>query len=123
MGLEHAYKTQVAQRGLRLSGGQRQCLAIARMLLKKPKIIILDEATAALDNLTEREVQIALANLCQGRTTVVVAHRLSTVTQADLILVIEDGRIVERGTHGELVKQCGIYTDMWEEQVREETEA
>jgi len=116
MGLPDKYKTQVGPKGLQISGGQRQRVALARVFLKNPKIILLDEATAALDNQTEREIQLSLANLCKGRTTVVVAHRLTTIMEADWILTIKAGRIVEMGTHSELVKKCGIYANMWEKQ-------
>lgn len=112
------YHTKVGERGLRLSGGEKQRVAIARTILKNPKIIMLDEATAALDSETEGNIQVALRELAKGRTTLVIAHRLSTVTQADQILVLHEGRVVERGTHEELLEMKGRYAEMWRKQVR-----
>ncbi|XP_017680787.1 PREDICTED: ATP-binding cassette sub-family B member 6, mitochondrial isoform X3 [Lepidothrix coronata] len=110
------YNTQVGERGLKLSGGEKQRVAIARTILKGPRIILLDEATSALDTETERHIQASLAKVCTHRTTVVVAHRLSTVVGADQILVLKDGRIVERGRHEELLQKGGVYAGMWLQQ-------
>jgi len=107
--LPQGYETPVGEHGIKLSGGQRQRLAIARAMLKNAPILLLDEATSALDTESERQVQVALKALMQGRTTVVIAHRLSTIVDADLIHVVDAGRIVETGTHGELLRQNGIY--------------
>ncbi len=113
MTLEHGYDTQIGERGVRLSGGQKQRLSIARVFLKNPPILILDEATSALDNTTEIMIQRALDELCKGRTTLVVAHRLSTIQNADRITVISGGRIVESGSHDELMEQNGLYSDLY----------
>lgn len=107
------YETQVGERGLKLSGGEKQRVAIARTILKGPDIILLDEATSALDTSNERAIQSSLAKVCANRTTIVVAHRLSTVVNADQILVIKDGYIVERGRHEALLSRGGMYADMW----------
>jgi ABC transporter transmembrane region./ABC transporter. len=109
MSLEDGYDTYVGERGVRLSGGQKQRISIARVFLKNPPILILDEATSALDNESERYIQKSLDSLAENRTTLVIAHRLSTVRSADEIIVINDGSIVERGTHAELLKLNGIY--------------
>ena len=106
---EHGYDTVIGDRGSKLSGGQRQRLSIARAILKNPPVLILDEATSALDTESERLVQDALENLMKNRTSVVIAHRLSTVRNADLICVFHEGEIIERGTHDELIKLNGRY--------------
>jgi ATP-binding cassette subfamily B protein len=114
--LPHGYDTIVGERGYKLSGGERQRIAIARVLLKDAPIVILDEATSALDTHSERQIQAALEPLIAGRTTIAIAHRLSTVLRADQILVVHEGRIVERGTHGELYRTGGLYTKVVDEQ-------
>jgi ATP-binding cassette subfamily B protein len=114
--LPEGYDTPVGERGLKLSGGEKQRVAIARTILKGPPILVLDEATSALDSFTEKEIQDALDRVSQGRTTIVIAHRLSTVIGADEIIVLDAGLIVERGTHGELLAQGGVYAAMWDRQ-------
>src|SRR6476661_6738990 len=107
------YETEVGERGLKLSGGEKQRVAIARTILKGPPILLLDEATSALDSHTEKEIQDALERVSTGRTTLVIAHRLSTVVSADEIIVLDGGEIVERGTHQTLLHQNGLYASMW----------
>jgi ATP-binding cassette subfamily C protein len=113
--------TVVGERGYRLSGGERQRLTIARLLISQPRVVILDEATAALDSTNEAAVQAALGAALEGRTAVVIAHRLSTIRAADAILVVEDGRIVERGTHTELLAAEGRYAELYRTQFAEAT--
>ncbi len=114
--LPDGYRTRVGERGLKLSGGEKQRVAIARTILKDPRILILDEATSALDTRTEQEIQAALRGVAQGRTTLVIAHRLSTVVEADEIIVLQEGRIAERGDHAALMTQGGLYAEMWRRQ-------
>jgi ATP-binding cassette, subfamily B, bacterial len=116
MQLPDGYDTVVGERGYKLSGGEKQRLAIARVVLKDPRILILDEATSSLDTASERLVQEALRPLMRGRTTIAIAHRLSTILAADVIFVMDGGRIVERGTHDELVERGGLYADLYEKQ-------
>jgi ABC-type multidrug transport system fused ATPase/permease subunit len=116
------YDTQIGERGVTLSGGQRQRLAIARALLKDPPILILDEATSALDTGTEQDIQAALRAVARDRTTLVIAHRLSTVVDADEIIVLRDGRVAERGRHAALLARDGLYARMWALQAEEQTE-
>ncbi|EDQ32461.1 ABC-type transport system involved in Fe-S cluster assembly, permease and ATPase component [Hoeflea phototrophica DFL-43] len=120
--LPEGFNSMVGERGLKLSGGEKQRVAIARTILKAPPILILDEATSALDTATEQEIQAALDFVSKGRTTVVIAHRLSTVVSADEIIVLKDGVIAERGRHSELLEHKGLYASMWDRQ-REATEA
>ena len=119
----HGYDTPVGEHGLQLSGGQRQRIAIARALIKNAPIILLDEATAALDSESERHVQEAIAELCKGRTTLVIAHRLSTIMHADRILVVEAGAIVESGRHDELLRKGGRYASFYRLQLKEQAPA
>ena len=116
MALPDGYNTRVGERGLKLSGGEKQRVAIARTILKAPKILLFDEATSALDTHTEREIQAALEQVSADRTTLVIAHRLSTVVNADEIIVLDDGVIVERGRHAALLEQNGMYADLWQRQ-------
>jgi len=111
-----AYDAQVGERGLKLSGGEKQRVAIARTILKNPPILILDEATSALDSFTERDIQDALDRVARGRTTLVIAHRLATVVNADEIIVLDKGAIIERGSHDELLARRGTYAAMWSRQ-------
>jgi len=120
--LPDGYDTVIGERGVRLSGGQKQRLCIARVFLKNPPILILDEATSALDNTTEILIQRALDELCRGRTTLVVAHRLSTIKNADEIAVISGGKIVEQGTHDQLLLEGGMYKKLYEQQFRDDVE-
>ncbi len=119
MTLPDGYDTEVGERGVKLSGGQKQRISIARAFLKNPPILILDEATSALDNMTEMQVQASLAELSEGRTTLVVAHRLSTVKNADVILVLTNGEIAERGSHEELIERGGVYAELYRYQFKE----
>jgi ABC-type transport system involved in Fe-S cluster assembly fused permease/ATPase subunit len=119
MGFPDGYASIVGERGVKLSGGEIQRLAIARVFLKGPPILVLDEATSSVDTKTESSIQSALEQLKRGRTTFVIAHRLSTVIDADQILVIHDGQIVQAGTHAELVRENGKYKDLWIGQARE----
>ena len=116
--LPDGYDTAVGERGLKLSGGEKQRVAIARVILKQPKILIFDEATSALDTRTEQGIQESLRALARGHTSLVIAHRLSTVTDADEILVLEHGRVVERGAHDALLARRGVYAAMWARQLR-----
>src|SRR5438034_1768946 len=116
------YETEVGERGLKLSGGEKQRVAIARTVLKAPPILVLDEATSALDSHTEQEIQDALERVSRNRTSLVIAHRLSTIVGADEIIVLDQGRIAERGTHGQLLAAKGLYASMWNRQ-REAQEA
>ena len=121
--LPEGYEAKVGERGLKLSGGEKQRVGIARTLLKNPRILILDEATSALDTQTERDIQDSLLEMGQGRSVITIAHRLSTIADADLIVVMEQGQVREQGTHDQLLALNGRYTAMWERQSAEETEA
>ncbi|WP_375427435.1 ABCB family ABC transporter ATP-binding protein/permease [uncultured Sphingomonas sp.] len=118
----HGYGTRVGERGLKLSGGEKQRVAIARTLLKNPPVLILDEATSALDSRTEADILDTLERIERGRTTIVIAHRLSTVVGADEIVVLDQGRVAERGTHAQLLRRDGLYADMWTRQQAEREE-
>ena len=122
-GLPDGYKSQVGERGLKLSGGEKQRVAIARVILKGPRILVFDEATSALDTKTEREIQASLEEVSAHRTTLIVAHRLSTVIHADEILVLDQGRVVERGDHAGLLAKNGVYAAMWQRQQEAERAA
>jgi len=116
MSLPDQYDSMVGERGLKLSGGEKQRVAIARTILKNPPILIFDEATSALDTHTEKEIQSELTNIAKDHTTVIIAHRLSTIIDADEIIVLDDGKIAEKGTHSDLLKQKGLYSQMWRKQ-------
>ncbi|HEX7107785.1 MAG TPA: ATP-binding cassette domain-containing protein, partial [Aestuariivirga sp.] len=122
LSLPKGYDSLVGERGLKLSGGEKQRVSIARTILKGPPILVLDEATSALDSFTEQEIQAALRKVSINRTTVVIAHRLSTVVDADEIIVLDAGKIAERGTHNQLLRKKGVYSAMWNRQ-REAEEA
>jgi ATP-binding cassette subfamily B protein len=117
--LADGYDSVVGERGTTLSGGQRQRIALARAFYRNPALLVLDEATSAVDNETEASIQRSLALAARGRTTLVVAHRLSTVRHADAIYVLDDGRVVEHGTHDELVMRDGVYASLWRLQTGE----
>jgi ABC-type transport system involved in Fe-S cluster assembly fused permease/ATPase subunit len=116
--LPDGYETKIGEDGIKLSGGQKQRMSIARAILADPRILILDDATSALDSHTEANVQAALSELMKGRTNFVIAHRLSTITGADRILVMDGGRIVDSGTHADLVARPGLYQDLYQEQFK-----
>jgi len=122
MALPLGYQATVGERGLKLSGGEKQRVAIARTILKNPHILLFDEATSALDTRTEQEIQRSLEEVSRGRTTLVIAHRLSTIINADEIVVLDHGRVAERGRHAELLARDGLYADMWRRQQEAEAE-
>jgi len=113
MELPLGYDTSVGERGLKLSGGEKQRIAIARTLLKTPDLLVLDEATSSLDTRTEKDIKESLLSLGRGRTTIIIAHRLSTISNSDQIIVIEKGEVIETGTHKSLIKLDGVYASMW----------
>ncbi|MBC7905320.1 MAG: ATP-binding cassette domain-containing protein, partial [Rhodospirillaceae bacterium] len=114
--LPEGYDTRVGERGLKLSGGEKQRVAIARTILKQPAILLFDEATSALDTHTEKEIQASLREVSRNRTTLIIAHRLSTVVDCDEIIVLDAGRIIERGRHADLMAADGRYAEMWKKQ-------
>ena len=116
MSMENGYQTQVNERGSRLSAGQRQLISFARALLADPKILILDEATSSIDTRTEIKIQEAFSRMMQGRTSFIVAHRLSTIQEADVILVMKDGHIIEQGNHESLLAKNGFYAKLYNSQ-------
>jgi ATP-binding cassette, subfamily B, bacterial len=118
LSLPDGYDTVVGERGNRLSGGEKQRLAIARVILRDPRIVILDEATSHLDSLSEHHIQAALARLLRGRTALVIAHRLSTILAADTILVLDQGRLIDQGTHAALLARRGLYAELYHRQFR-----
>src|SRR5690606_31500872 len=111
-----AYDTQVGERGVKLSGGQRQRIAIARVMLKNAPILVLDEATSALDSEVEAAIQESLDEMMEGKTVIAIAHRLSTIAAMDRLIVMDEGRIIEEGTHGELLQLNGVYAKLWRHQ-------
>jgi ATP-binding cassette subfamily B protein len=117
MALPEKYQTPVGERGLKLSGGQRQRISIARAILKNAPILVLDEATSQLDTVTEHEIQVALTDFMKDKTTVVIAHRLSTLLSMDRILVFDKGKIVQDGSHHDLLEQHGVYKTLWNAQI------
>ena len=119
---EKGLDTMVGNRGLKLSGGEKQRISIARVLLKDPALLIFDEATSALDSISEKKIQEAIDPLIESRTSILIAHRLSTILAADEIIVVKDGRIVEQGQHKDLVKAGGVYTELYESQFKISTE-
>jgi ATP-binding cassette subfamily B protein len=119
-GLPDGYRTVVGERGYRLSGGEKQRVAIARVILKDPRILVLDEATSSLDSQSEALIQAALERVMEGRTSLVIAHRLSTILAADVILVMDEGRLVEQGTHADLLTRGGLYATLYNTQFRQE---
>lgn len=123
MRLPHGYDSLVGERGQSLSGGERQRISIARALLINPQILILDEATSSVDSTTEKEIQKALDNLVQGRTTIAIAHRLSTLRKADRLIVLDKGQVIEEGSHEQLMAVQGVYHRMYETQARQAMEA
>ena len=120
LALPEGYETRVGERGVKLSGGQRQRIAIARAVLTDPAVLVLDEATSNLDNESERLIEAALETLLVGRTTLIIAHRLSTVRRADRLVVLDWGRIVEEGTHSELLERGGLYARLYQRQFRDD---
>jgi ABC-type multidrug transport system fused ATPase/permease subunit len=117
--LPEGLETRVGERGVKLSGGQRQRIALARVFLKDPAVVVLDEATSSLDNESERLVEEAMEELLRGRSTLIIAHRLRTVRRADRVLVLDRGRVVEEGTHEELVKRGGVYGKLYRAELRD----